>query len=175
MGKGPLGIDSDNGSELINTHLFQFCCKRPKAQAVQFTRSRAYKKDDNAHVEQKNWTHVRKLLGRQRYDTLEALQAINQLYEELRIFQNLFQPSMRLRTRVRKGSRFIRRYDAPLTPFEWVVQCAKTNPGKLSTLQRVLNTTDPFELSRCIDQQLTWHALPILSRSQDRNRCSLLT
>ena len=66
------GIDSDNGSEFINTHLFNFCYQRAEAHAVQFTRSRAYKKDDNAHVEQKNWTHVRKLLGWERYDTGQA-------------------------------------------------------------------------------------------------------
>jgi hypothetical protein len=66
---GLRGIDSDNGSEFINAHLFNFCQQRPKGQSVQFTRSRPYKKDDNAHVEQKNWTHVRKLLGWQRYDT----------------------------------------------------------------------------------------------------------
>src|SRR5262249_28409451 len=92
------GIDSDNGSEFINTHLFNFCQQRPQDQSVQFTRSRPYKKDDNAHVEQKNWTHVRKLLGWDRYDGLEALMLINRLYEQLRIFQNLFQPSMKLRT-----------------------------------------------------------------------------
>lgn len=145
------GIDSDNGSEFINTHLFNFCRRRPKGQAIQFTRSRAYKKDDNAHIEQKNWTHVRKLLGWDRYDTLEALQAINRLYEELRIFQNLFQPSMKLRTKIRKGSRLIRRYDTPCTPFERVRQC---DPRKLATLQSTLNRTDPFELSHRIDEQL---------------------
>src|SRR5262249_43198096 len=79
-------------------------------------------KDDNAHVEQKNWTHVRKLLGWDRYDGLEALTLINQLYEQLRIFQNLFQPSMKLRTKTRKGSRVIRRYDQPRTPWARVLK-----------------------------------------------------
>ena len=74
------GIDSDNGSEFINNQLFNFCQRRAKNHTVQFTRSRPYKKDDNAHVEQKNWTHVRKLLGWDRYDTFEALKAINDLY-----------------------------------------------------------------------------------------------
>lgn len=103
------GIDSDNGSEFINAHLFNYCQQRPKDQSVQFTRSRPYKKDDNAHVEQKNWTHVRKLLGWQRYDTAETLQRINSLYEKLRLFQNLFQPSMKLSRKIRKGSRVMRR------------------------------------------------------------------
>lgn len=98
------GIDSDNGSEFINTHLLAFC-QRPGGQTIQFTRSRPYKKDDNAHVEQKNWTHVHKLIGWDRYDSPEALHAMNALDDELRIFQNLFQPSMKLLMKVRKGSR----------------------------------------------------------------------
>ena len=80
------GIDSDNGSEFINNHLLGYC----QGQDIQFTRGRPYKKDDNAHIEQKNWTHVRKLLGYVRYDSEPALEAINELYRnELRPFQNL--------------------------------------------------------------------------------------
>jgi hypothetical protein len=147
------GIDSDNGSEFINAHLFNFCQQRPKDQSVQFTRSRPYKKDDNAHVEQKNWTHVRKLLGWQRYDTAEALQRINSLYERLRIFQNLFQPSMKLSRKIRKGSRVMRRYDQPATPLERVLQSGEKTP-QLRALKSLAQNTDPFELSRQIDQQL---------------------
>src|SRR5712692_1323127 len=87
------GIDSDNGSEFINDHLYRY----GQARAIQFTRGRPYKKDDNAHIEQKNWTHVRRLLGYVRYDTEEAREAINDLYRnELRRFQNLFLPSVKL-------------------------------------------------------------------------------
>jgi hypothetical protein len=148
------GIDSDNGSEFINTHLFEFCQQRPKAASVQFTRSRPYKKDDNAHVEQKNWTHVRKLLGWDRYDTLQALTMINQLYERLRIFQNLFQPSMKLNTKIRKGSHVIRRYDQAATPLERVLKSSEPPLPQLQALKAMLKNTDPFELSRQIDQQL---------------------
>lgn len=147
------GIDSDNGSEFINAHLFNFCQQRPKDQSVQFTRSRPYKKDDNAHVEQKNWTHVRKLLGWQRYDTAQALHRINSLYEQLRIFQNLFQPSMKLNRKIRKGSRVMRRYDVPATPLERALQSAEKTP-QIQALKSVAKNTDPFELSRQIDQQL---------------------
>lgn len=99
-------------------------CQRPEEQAIQFTHSRPYKKkDDNAHVEQKNWTHVRKLVGCDCYDSAAALQALNALYADLRLFQNLFQPSIKLLTKVRKGSRLIRRYDRPQTPFEQVCAC----------------------------------------------------
>lgn len=147
------GIDSDNGSEFINTHLFNFCRQRPKTHSVQFTRSRPYKKDDNAHVEQKNWTHVRKLLGWERYDTSEALNTINHLYQQLRIFQNLFQPSMKLNRKIRKGSRVIRRYDQPCTPLERVVKSSQRTQ-QIEALKSTLKDTDPFELSRHIDQQL---------------------
>jgi hypothetical protein len=148
------GIDSDNGSEFINNHLFDFCQKRPPTRRVQFTRSRPYKKDDNAHVEQKNWTHVRKLLGWDRYDSLEALTLINQLYEQLRIFQNLFQPSMKLRIKIRKGSRLIRRYDPPYTPWARVLKAQAKLLPQIQALKATLANTDPFELSRQIDQQL---------------------
>ena len=148
------GIDSDNGSEFINNHLLTFCQQRPVGCAIQFTRSRPYKKDDNAHIEQKNWTHVRKLLGWDRYDTAQALEATNRLYEELRIFQNLFQPSMKLQCKIRKGSRLIRRYDTARTPFERVVECQQADPQKMAVLEHTLKTTDPFELSGRIDKQL---------------------
>jgi len=147
------GIDSDNGSEFINEHRWAFC-QRPAAQALPFTRSRPYKKDDNAHVEQKNWTHVRKLVGWDRYDSAEAVQALNALYADLRLFQNLFQPSMKLAAKIRKGSRLIRRYDRPQTPFERVCACLEADPRKLAALRRVLQTTDPFALSVRLDQQL---------------------
>jgi hypothetical protein len=147
------GIDSDNGSEFINEHLYAFC-QRPAGQAIQFTRSRPYKKDDNAHVEQKNWTHVRKLVGWDRYDSAEALAALNTLYADLRLFQNLFQPSMKLAAKIRTGSRLIRRYDAPRTPFERVCACPDADPSKVAALRQLLARTDPFALSRRIDQHL---------------------
>lgn len=148
-----LGIDSDNGSEFINEHLYAFCRQRV-GRKVCFTRSREYKKDDNAHIEQKNWTHVRKLLGWDRYDTPAALEAINEVYEDLRIFQNLFQPSMKLVKKVRKGARLIRRYDCARTPLERVEACGQAGADKLARLKRFYESTDPFELSERIDQGL---------------------
>jgi transposase InsO family protein len=103
-----LGVDSDNGSEFINWHLKSWC----EQQHIQLTRGRPYKKDDNAHIEQKNWTHVRKLLGWDRYDTHEAIAAMNDLYSnELRLWLNLFLPSVKLRKKVRVGSKVRRVYD----------------------------------------------------------------
>ncbi len=148
-----LGIDSDNGSEFINNHLWAFCRKRPGPK-IQFTRSRPYKKDDNAHIEQKNWTHVRKLLGYERYDSRQALAALNDLFAELRLFQNLFQPSLKLKEKVRKGSRLIRKYHPPKTPLERVLQCPQADPLKTQELENLRDTLNPFELSHRIEQKL---------------------
>jgi len=105
-------------------------------------------------VEQKNWPHVRKLVGWDRDDSAEALQALNALYADLRLFQNLFQPSMKLLTKVRKGSRLIRRYDRPQTPFARVCACPEADPEKVAALRRVLAHADPFALSQRIDRHL---------------------
>jgi len=146
-----LGIDSDNGSEFINYHLKAFCDQKQ----IQFTRGRPYKKDDNAHIEQKNWTHVRKILGYLRYDSPQALQDINDLYRgELRILQNLFLPSMKLAEKIRVGSKLTRRYDRPLTPLERLLACSQTDPVKLQELKRLRDATDPFALAKTIEQKL---------------------
>jgi len=120
------GIDSDNGSEFINQHLWDYC----QRQEIQFTRGRPYKKDDNAHIEQKNWTHVRKLLGYVHYDTPAAQVAIHHLYRgDLRLLQNLFLPSVKLLRKERVGARVRRRYDAPRTPLDRVLACSKIRPA----------------------------------------------
>jgi hypothetical protein len=144
------GIDSDNGSEFINHHLRRYCAQ----QDIQFTRGRPYKKDDNAHIEQKNWTHVRKLLGYVRYDSAPALAAINALYEDLRLLQNVCLPSVKLIEKTRVGARLRRRYDAPRTPLERVETCAEADPEKLRALRHLRARLNPFELAHRIDQQL---------------------
>jgi hypothetical protein len=147
-----LGIDSDNGSEFINDHLLSYC----KQRNIQFTRGRPYKKDDNAHIEQKNWTHVRKLMGYVRYDTKEALDAMNRLYAgELRLLQNLFLPSVKLQSKERVGSRLRRRYEAPRTPLDRMAGCKGVNRFALHKLKLLRSRLDPFELSTAIDRQLS--------------------
>lgn len=146
-----LGLDADNGSEFINHHLRRYCDK----EHIQFTRSRPYKKDDNAHIEQKNYTHVRKLIGYDRYDSVEAINAMNDLYRnELRLWMNLFQPSVRLLKTVRHGSRVKRIYDAAKTPLDRLIASGKANRLKIAHLKAVRERTDPFELSRIIDAML---------------------
>ena len=146
-----LGIDSDNGSEFINAHLWRYC----QGLGVEFTRGRAYKKDDNAHIEQKNWTHVRKLLGYERYDSRAALEAINELYRnELSAFQNFFQPSMKLLAKERVGSRLQRRYDAPKTPFERLCEAGILDKETKQKLGKRMRALDPFALSQTIERKL---------------------
>lgn len=145
------GIDSDNGSEFINQHLFRYC----RSRAIQFTRGRPYKKDDNAHIEQKNWTHVRRLLGYVRYDTEAAREAINDLYRnELRLFQNVFLPSVKLEKKERIGSRLRRHYQAPQTPFQRVATSPVADPERVAELRRQREALDPFRLSATIQAKL---------------------
>jgi transposase InsO family protein len=146
-----LGIDSDNGSEFINRHLARWCWNRD----IQFTRSRPYKKDDNAHVEQKNWTHVRKLLAWDRYDTPQAVEAINDLYRnELSQWMNLFQPSVKLLRKVRVGSRLRRKYGPAQTPLDRVLASGVIEPQRAEELHALRQRLDPFELARGIDRKL---------------------
>ena len=145
------GLDSDNGSEFINTYLFQYC----RAHQIQFTRGRPYKKDDNAHVEQKNWTSVRKLLGWDRYDSLEAQQAINDLYRnELRLMMNLYQPSVKLVRKTRVGARLRRQYDRPQTSLDRLRTSGGGDPAQVRALVRQRARLDPFALAAAIDRKL---------------------
>ncbi len=145
------GIDSDNGGEFINAHLLRFC----HLHQIKFTRGRPYKKDDNAHVEQKNWTHVRKVMGWERYDTQRALKAMDAFYRgPWTVMMNLFQPSIKLLTKVRKGSRLIRHYDEPKTPLDRLIASQHGQQERIRELQRTRAQTDPFELAQEIDRQL---------------------
>src|SRR5437870_4039238 len=146
-----LGVDTDYGSEFINYHLKRWCDTRQ----IQFTRGRPYKKDDNAHIEQKNWTHVRKLVGYHRYDTPSAVAALNDLYgHELGLFQNLFLPSVKLLRKERVGARQRRRYDAPRTPLERVQACPTAHRPVVAQLVALRDRLDPFALAATIDHKL---------------------
>jgi hypothetical protein len=146
-----LGIDSDNGSEFINYHLLKHC----EGEGIQFTRSRLYKKDDNAHIEQKNWTHVRKLLSWDRYDSVEVLEAMNSLYEsDLRLFMNLFQPSVKLQKVLRRGSRRTRLYDKPQTPLDRLLASNLVDKKKLLELEALRKQIYPFAHSESVNQEL---------------------
>lgn len=159
------GLDSGKGSECITAHLVAGG-QRPGGHAIQFTRSRPYKKDDQAQIEQKNWPHVRKLVGWERDDTPEARAARTLLYADLRLFPNLFQPSMTLQGNERRGARLIRRDDTPRTPFERVRACPDADSPKVAALARLLATTDPFVRSRGLTS--IWNPLWALATRTSR-------
>jgi hypothetical protein len=136
-----LGFDSDNGNEFLNWHLLRHFTENRK-QPIQFTRSRAYHKDDNAHVEQKNWTHVRQWLGYDRFDDLRFVPLLNDLYvSEWRFFHNFFCPSVKLIEKKRVASRVIKQYDVPKTPYQRVLESkhiAASVKHKLKEQQRAI-------------------------------------
>lgn len=143
-----LGIDSDNGSEFINRQLYGYCLK----ENILFTRSRPYKKDDNAHIEQKNFTTVRQVLGYQRFDTGEVLALMNELYRgPLRLYINFFQPSVKCIEKKRVGARVKKVYDVAQTPYERMLAHPQTPEKTKETLTRLFETLDPFKLRKEID------------------------
>ena len=148
-----LGFDSDNGSEFLNRTLFKHFTKRK--HPVQFTRSRAYHKDDNAHVEQKNWTHVRQWLGYQRLDNPLTVPLLNDLYRrEWRTFHNFFCPSVKLLDKQRVGSKTIKRYDSPKTPYQRVLESPHIPQETKNAMTKYLETLNPFLLKKTIEEKL---------------------
>jgi hypothetical protein len=139
-----LGIDSDNGSEFINKYLTEYCQK----QKLTFTRSRPYRKNDNCFVEQKNYSVVRRAVGYQRYDTEVQLQLLNELYATLRLYTNFFQPTMKLQSKERVGSKVIKRYDRAQTPYQRVLAAASVSKAEKQLLRAKYETLNPAALKR---------------------------
>ncbi len=148
-----LGFDSDNGSEFLNHHLFRHFTQRKPP--VQFTRSRAYHKDDNAHVEQKNWTHVRQWLGYQRLDDPEVVPLLNNLYrQEWRLFHNFFCPSMKLLSKERVGSKTLKHHDPPKTPYQRIMESPHIPSNLKLDLSKQLEKLNPFVLREAMEKKL---------------------
>lgn len=148
-----LGFDADNGSEFLNHHLLRYLTDRKRP--IQFTRSRAYHKDDNAHVEQKNWTHVRQWLGYDRLDNPKAVPLMNQLYTtEWRLFQNFFCPSVKLISKERIASKTVKRYDKPQTPYQRVLASSSTDDSTKANLRAMYKTLNPFTLRKAMEDKL---------------------
>lgn len=141
-----LGIDSDNGSEFINNHLYRYCQK----EQITFTRARAYRKNDNCYVEQKNYSVVRRAVGYLRYDTQEELNILNQLYGHLRLYTNYFQPVMKLMKKTRIGSRVRKEYDKPQTPNRRVLASPYVGEESKKALREEYTKLNPAELKRQI-------------------------
>ena len=145
-----LAIDSDSGSEFINHHLYNYC----QDEKITFTRARPYKKNDQAHVEQRNWTVVRQVVGYGRYESPEALILLNVIYEDLRLFVNFFQPVMKLVSKTRVGSKVRKKYDTALTPLQRALASQDVEPFVKEQLQELFLTLNPAELRRRIEANL---------------------
>lgn len=145
-----LGIHSDSGTEFINHHLYKYSI----AENLDFSRSRPYKKNDNCLVEQKNNTHVRRLVGYLRYDTFEERDLLNDLYRnELRLYKNLFQPMNKLILKERVAGRIHRKYDKAKTPGQRLLESDIPEAEK-EELKAIYQSLNPAELKRTIDKKL---------------------
>jgi hypothetical protein len=148
-----LGLDSDNGGEFINHHVLQWLQKRPRP--VYMTRSRPYKKDDNAHVEQKNWTHIRQWFGYERYGNAEAVEPINELvrgpYSQL---LNCFHANLKLERTERKEGRVKKVYEKARTPLARVLECAEVCDQTKERLRQQKRQLNPFALKAEVERRL---------------------
>lgn len=142
-----LGFDCDNGGELLNYMLLEYFTghKNP----VQYTRSREYKKNDNAHIEEKNWTHVRQFIGYQRFDKIETVEMLNDLYlSEWRFYLNFFIPSFKLIEKKRLGAKIIKKFDPPLTPYQRLIKSPSIKLSVKKKLTKIFVSLDPFSLEK---------------------------
>lgn len=144
-------IDSDTGSEFINWLLYRWCT----GAGVEFTRGRPGKKNDNAHVEQKNWTHVRKLMGYHRYETDDQVNRMNDLYRnEWRQYENFFQPTIKLKEKVRTGGHVRKVYEIAKTPYQRMLESSAVDEGTKQRLREQHRSLNPAELKRTIERKL---------------------
>ena len=139
-------IHPDNDSAMLNDLIWRYCRQRK----IRMSRSRPYQKNDNAWVEQKNWTHVRQVVGYRRYDTAAELEVLKELYRCLADFQNFFQPVMKLKEKVRVGGKVHRKYEKPATPYQRLLDSGVLKPKQRRELEARYQSLNPAELSRKI-------------------------
>ena len=145
-----LGLDSDNGSEFINQHLYNYCRK----EGITFTRSRSYKKNDSCYVEQKNWSVVRRLIGYDRYNSRAALEALNRVYDLTRLYVNFFQPVMKLVAKTRHGAKVHKVYDTARTPYQRLLESGVLTEAKQQELAAMYHGLNPVTLLKQINENL---------------------
>ena len=145
-----LGLDSDNGSEFINQHLFNYC----RQGKITFTRSRSYKKNDSCHIEQKNWTVVRRVVGYGRYSSHAALEELNNVYRYLRLYMNFFQPVMKIVSKTRRGARVYKTYDIAQTPYQRLLKADILSENKYRELKELYQSLNPATLLEQINCSL---------------------
>jgi hypothetical protein len=154
-----LGLGSDNGSEFINRGLYEYCSRH----RITFTRSRSYKKNDNCHVEQKNWSIIRRQVGYQRYSSKAAYEALRNVYTLLRLYLNFFQPVLKLKVKCRQGARIHKVYDEAQTPYARLLKSGVLGEDKKRALADIYNELNPMALHEQIAQ-----ALKNLSKNSER-------
>jgi len=145
-----LGIDSDNGSEFINDLLYHYCL----AEKITFTRSRPYQKNDQAHVEQKNWSVVRRLIGYDRFETEAEHQLLQSIYADLRLYANFFQPVLKLISKEHIHNKLLKRYDQAATPFQRVLAASDIPLQTKARLTNLYVQLDPVQLRTTIDAKV---------------------
>jgi hypothetical protein len=145
-----LGLDSDNGSEFINQHLYNYC----QRHRITFIRSRSYKKNDSCHVEQKNWSVVRRLVGYDRYNSRAALEALNSIYDLTRLYVNFFQPVMKLVAKTRHGAKVHKVYDTARTPYHRLLESGVLTEAKRQELAVTYYSFNPVLLLKQINENL---------------------
>jgi hypothetical protein len=145
-----LGLDSDNGSEFINQYLYNYC----RREGITFTRSRSYKKNDSCHVEQKNWSVVRRLVGYDRYSSHAALERLNMVYATLRHYVNFFQPTMKLISKTRKGAKVYKLYDTARTPYQRLLESGILTPTQQARLAAIYQGLNPVLLLKQLNGHL---------------------
>jgi hypothetical protein len=144
------GVDGDSGSEIINDLLYKYCLENE----IQFTRSRPYHSNDGCHIEEKNWTHVRKLIGYGRLETPELVVALNDLYRnELRLYMNFFQPHMKCISKEYLGSKCKKKYTIK-TPYQWLLESKELSAEKKKKLTDLYLSLNPVKLKKEIDRKL---------------------
>jgi len=139
-----LGIDSDNGSEFINSHLYKYC----KANDICFTRGRPNKSNDNCYVEQKNWSVIRKNIGYSRYEGNEAVGLLNSYYSQLRFYTNFFLPQTKLISKIREDSKIIKKYEKPKTPYQRVLDSDDISTETKEELTKLYLTLKPIAIKQ---------------------------
>lgn len=155
------GIDPDNGSEFINWSLYHYCL----ARKIQFTRGRPGKKNDNPYIEEKNWTHIRKVVGYDRLSTTDELELLNSLYSgPLRLYLNFFQPVMKLIKKTRVRGQLKKKYDIPQTPYQRVLKASGIPSVRKQELANLYETLNPVKLKAEIERHLK--LLSILGKEQ---------
>ena len=146
------GIDPDNGGEFINWQLYNHCL----ANDIEFTRGRPYAKNDNAHIEQKNYTHVRKLIGYKRLDKGHQLKKVNDLYwNDWDFYKNFFLPNKKLIGKRRLGAKIVKKYDDPKTPYQRLLEHKDFSESEKEKLKAIYAKLNPAELKRNIDRKLS--------------------